>query len=134
MYFTPSSDVHQHIFVVWRLQEADGRSGGQVLQLPFIWVYLRSVSPACHWVSARMWGMRTWRSCRGVSIAYAPPAHFILASYCVCVCDLARAYLSPEIIIFDSACKLGSETGGNARMAAVTRVSLVVKLHDITCS
>jgi hypothetical protein len=56
------------------------------------------------------------------------------ASYCVYVCDLARAYLSPEIIIFDSACKLGSETGGNVRMAAVTRVSLVVKLHDITCS
>ena len=52
----------------------------------------------------------------------------------VSVCDLARAYLSPEIIIFDSACKLGSETGGNVRMAAVTRVSLVVKLHDITCS
>ena len=56
------------------------------------------------------------------------------ASYCVYVCDLARAYLSPEIIIFDSACKLGSETGGNARMAAVTRVSLAVKLHEITCS
>jgi hypothetical protein len=52
------------------------------------------------------------------------------AFYCVCDCDLARTCLSPEIIAFDSACKLGSEMGGSVRMAAVTLVSLAAKLHE----
>lgn len=56
------ADVNECICVVWQLQEANGRLGGEVLQLPRLGFYMRGVSFASHWFGACVRRLWSWRA------------------------------------------------------------------------